>query len=496
MSRRREIVWLAAILALALGIRLYLLFTTPNIESSEHEGYSKINLMLQWLRSPFPFPNPHYGPLHAVLLRLPYALTGEPVFGARVLTLIFGMLLFWPAYRLVRRHGGPPAALSSLFVLVWLYPLTVDSVVTVAEAPFVFFTLLAIDLTDDLGATPQRRWGKLLGAGLAAAAASALRFEGWPLLAVYPLWLLGRRRWHEALVMLVILAPAPLAHMHECMRITSPEVTGDPAAVSDPLCFLRVSAEVSMIHAAERPLTERLMLLPLALGKTLGWAGLLAGLLGAGLAAARRKLLLPLFCLIVMIALQEKKTLEATLDPTLLRYLALPATLLALFVAWPAWPSPKKTGNRAKAMTALAIGLAAVAALFTELNTVREQRYLEPDRPVFAMVQRLKAEIGDNERLLTGDEYHPIVVVESGVPHEQVRRSVDLPADDLAALAEAFRQQRFTLLLLDRQEPEFIAALGLPENAAAEEASIFGLGYRHLWSQDRWSVYRLIEDGS
>lgn len=494
MSRRSETIWLTAIVALALGVRLYFLCTAPNLLSSEHEGYSKINLMLQWLRSPFPFPNPHYGPLHTLLLWLPYALTGEPVFGARLLTLLFGMLLLLPTYRLVRRHGGPTAALGSLFVLAWLYPLTVGSVVTLAEIPFVCFTLLAIDLLDDLTGTPHRRWGRLIGAGLAAAAASALRFEGWPLLAVYPVWLLAHRRWREALVLILILAPVPLAHTHECLRITSPEVTGDPAAVRDPFCFLRVSASASMIHAADRPLSERLLLLPTALGRTLGWAGLLAGLFGAVFAAAKRRLLLPLICLALLLALQGKKTVDATLDPTLLRYLALPATLLALFVAWPARPGANTTGRQAKAMSLLAVGLVAATALLTHLNTMREQRYLEPDQPVFEMVRRLKAEIGDNERLLTGNEYHPIVVVESGVPHERVTRPMDLPVGQPPELAEAFRQHRFTLLILDRQDGEFIAALGLPENAAASEATIFGLPYRHLWSQDRWSVYRLIED--
>ncbi|MDP8221842.1 MAG: glycosyltransferase family 39 protein [Candidatus Lernaella stagnicola] len=477
MSPRAERAMLWAIVAVALAVRLFFLFGAPNVFSAEHEGYSKINLMFQWDQSPLPYPDTNFGPLHTLFLWIPWKLTGHAVWPARLLTLAMGMLLLWPLVRLVRRHAGPEAAGASLFAGAFLYPLSVASVVTLSEVPFVCCTLWAIDLLDDVVAHQRTAWAKLVGAALAAAAAAAFRFEGWPLLVVYVGWLAAHRRFRETLVFGAMVAVFPLMHMAECVRVTG-----------NPFSFLGVSAEVSAIHASEVPLVDRIGLLPHALAATIGWPGLLLGLIGLVAAFTRRKLLLPAVSLVVLLILLEKKAIDATLDPRLLRYMSLSATLLVLFIALPltTWA---RTWRRSTWLVALAL-VAAVVAGFSHANTVAAQRMLGPDRAAFRFVEKLRPELREDDRVLLGNEYHPIIVVESGLPWDRFRRPIyDAHGGiDREQLRRLFEEWKPTLFFYDRSESAFGEALGLPPGVSSTD--IFGVAYARLWSHDRWSVFR------
>ena len=74
MSRKAETILIAALLLFGLGIRLHFFIQSENLFSVEAEAYSKIQLMLQWDASPLPYPDLNFGPLHMILLWLPYLL--------------------------------------------------------------------------------------------------------------------------------------------------------------------------------------------------------------------------------------------------------------------------------------------------------------------------------------------------------------------------------------------------------------------------------------
>ena len=485
MKRRAEILALALILATALGVRLYFLLTGPNALSDEYEGYSKLHLMLQWADRPAHYPDANFGPLHTVLLWLPYRLTGSAVFPGRLLTLLFGMLLFLPAYRLIGRHCGTVAALAGAWLLAWLYPLAAASVVTLAEVPFVFFTLLAIDLLDAFTAEPAGQRSLLFGAALAAAAAAACRFEGWPLLPLYAVYLGGTRRRREVWWFAAALAVFPLAHMFVSYR-----------EHGDPLGFLKISAAVTAINAARVPLADRVWLLPDALKATIGLPGLALGAVGALAALWRRKMILPLAVLIVQFALLEKKGIDASLDPTLLRYTTLLGALLALFVGvLPASGRWSTDRNRRLAVAAVFV-LTSWAAWATQQNAWRESQRLTQSFEVFELTARLRAELRPDDRVLLGDEYHPVIVVDSHRSWRCFRRLVadgagrEVPPQislaDVAAWAP-------TAILLDRTETKFQNALGIGDEP---EINLGGRPYRRLWQIRRWSFFRLAEGGT
>ena len=463
---------------------LAMLATTPNFLSAEHEAYSKINLMLQWEQSPLPYPDTNFGPLHTILLWLPHRLLGSTVLGGRLVTLLFGLGLLAPLFRLVHRHAGFAPAAGSLALAAWLYPLSVGSVVTLAEVPFVCCALLAIDLLDDLTRQPRASWGRLVGAAAAATAAAALRFEGWPLLALLAVFLLVARRWREAAAFAALTAIFPLVHMYVCW-----EVTGNPVS------FLNVSADVSAVHAAQVPAIDRIWLLPQALGRTIGWPGLALAAIGAVLALVERKLLLPLVALALMLTLLEVKTIDASLDPTLLRYLSLIVALLALFVAVPVERLARRGGRQRVVALVLALAIGATTAGFSHANAMHQRLVLEPDREAYRFVARVRSELSPSDRVLLGSEYHPLIVVESGLGWEHFRRPTYDPNGriDPAEMAALFASWRPTLVFQDHAETGFATALGLTD---AAEVSLFGTLYRRVWREGRWSVFRREEGPS
>lgn len=480
MSRRLEIGLLIAILVFAFGLRLFYFSQTPNLLSAENEGFSKIHLMLQWDQSPLPYPDTNFGPLHTILLWIPYKLTGQTVLPNRIMTLLFGMLMFWPLYRLVRRRFGPPEALASAALLAGLYPLSVASVVTLSEVPFVFFILLGLDLIDELTLRPTIRWSRLVGGALAINAACALRFEAWALLPIIGLYVLIRRGWKEGLIFNALLAMFPLVHMYFCWRI-----------IGHPLSFLQVSAEVTAINTARKAPSFRAVMLLLSLGKTIGWPGLVLSVAGLVWSLRLRRLVLPALCALAMLAVLEYKSLQATIELDLLRYLALAVGLLALYVGVAAAALLRAVKLSAVPVLAATLILAAVSTGFSYAKASWEIRLLEPTQEVFEMLEKLKPELQPDDRILLGSEYHPVIVVESGLGYDHFRLPHYLDGVRVAPeeIQDIFRNWRPTVILADVNEPMFSQDLQLPDGG---EKIIEDNVYRFRWKVRRWQCWRLI----
>jgi len=129
------------------------------------------------------------------------------------------------------------------------------------------------------------------------------------------------------------------------------------------------------------------------------------------------------------------------------------------------------------------------------VNTVQAQRQLAPDRAAFRFIERLRTELRPTDRILLGNEYHPIIVVESGLAWERFHRpTYDVQGRiDAAQIERLITQWQPTLICFDRSEMELGRALSL---ADADEQVVFGRPYRLLWREDRWTVFRFAGDGS
>jgi hypothetical protein len=209
-------------------------------------------------------------------------------------------------------------------------------------------------------------------------------------------------------------------------------------------------------------------------------------------ALARRRAVLVVVCFWFAVAMIAKKSLDGTLDPRLLRYLALPATFVAMFVVvgvWSAIPEGRRARGWAMAVVLL---VAAMVAAFTNANWLRAQREFQPNWDVFEMLDRLRPLLRPTDRILLGNEYHPVIVVESGLDWAQFRRPTYNAAGQLdpTEIAQIVRDWTPTVLLVDRQEEGFVFGLGLTDQTGLLVAE---RTYRLVLKYARWSVFRLAE---
>lgn len=481
MNRRAYFLLLVLIAAMAIGVRVYFFRASPNLFSAECEDYSKIHLMLQWVQSPLWYPDTNFGPLHNVLSWATYSLTGSLVIGNRLMTLFFGLLLFVPVYRLTRRRLGEVEALGATAFYAWLFPLSLASVTTIAEVPFVCFVLIGLDLLDDLEQRVSTSWVRLVGAAVAFNAACAMRFEAWALLPVLALYVLWRRGWKEAIVFGLLLMPFPLVHMFESWK-----------RAGDPLRFLSISAQVTALNTARKPWLDRVFALPVAFGRTIGWVGLVLGAAGAVWAARGRHLLAPILCLLLLVGVSEYKSAGGTIEFDLLRYTTLMNALLALFVGVPVVRVVRWRTDQPRLGVLATFVVVGVAAGLSHANGLREVRLLEPTREAFHLLSRLRPELKPDDRILIGSEYHPLIVVSSGLRWSNFYRPAytDGTQVNQEEIARTFIQWRPTIILADRTEPLFTDVLKLPNEG---EVDLYGRRYRIDWREARWNVWRLVE---
>jgi hypothetical protein len=169
-----------------------------------------------------------FGPLHLTLMRPFLALADSAPWSSRVLSLLAGLLTFFPFLRLAHRLVGSPGADLAGFALA-LSPLHVQLSITAAsEALFLLLVVLAIDRL--LVAMDGNRARTFAGAGIWASLAAVTRYDAWLLWPAVALaaWLLATPASRAAqarglAIFLAVTAVLPLGWL-----AWSAAVAGDP----------------------------------------------------------------------------------------------------------------------------------------------------------------------------------------------------------------------------------------------------------------------------
>lgn len=217
------------ILGLALAVRLALF---PFADNKQGDAPMRALIAQRLNTEPGAAGDPRtycqFGPLHLTLMRPFLALADSAPWSSRLLSLLAGLLTFFPFLRLADRLAGAPGADLAGFALA-LSPLHVQLSITAAsEALFLLLVLLAIDRL--LAALDD---GRLLGfarAGIWASLAAVTRYDAWllwPAVAVAA-WLLaapGARgaRTRGLAIFLAVTGALPLGWL-----AWSAAVAGDP----------------------------------------------------------------------------------------------------------------------------------------------------------------------------------------------------------------------------------------------------------------------------
>jgi hypothetical protein len=269
-TRRRDVLVLLAVAALALAVRLAVL---PFATTDGSNPAARVWIAWRWLDDPGVITHGVWGPLHFYLIGAVLALTNDPVTAPILLHVLFGVGSAVLLYIFVRiEFTGPNSALLAALAFA-VYPVGLSNSVSVrAEAPFVFFVLASMVL---LALARTRAPVTVLAgaAGLMLTMASMLRYEAWlltPLLALL-LW----PRIVPTLVFLSVASVFPVFWMIGNMLAYGDPLYGVSYAQSWELESMgraalslseRLRAAIGFLFNAARGLTPFLALLALAGG--------------------------------------------------------------------------------------------------------------------------------------------------------------------------------------------------------------------------------------
>lgn len=166
LQRHRRRLALAAVLALASGLRFHRL----GFKSLWYDEAWSVTLALKGLREAWhEMGGQIYPPLHQFLLHFWVSAFGPTEAAARSLSAVFGVMAVWAAYRVVKRMAGPGTALTTA-LLVAVEPFHVEfSQEARGYTLLVLLSLLSFDFL--LQWFERKRWpaglGYVLATGLA-----------------------------------------------------------------------------------------------------------------------------------------------------------------------------------------------------------------------------------------------------------------------------------------------------------------------------------------
>ncbi len=476
MKLKKHTIIFASLVALGAAVRIAALFVLPNLLSMEGESYSKLHLFLQWVASPLPYPDTNFGPMHMVLLWIPWKLAGSLILGNRILSLIFSVALFWPVYLLVRRTSGEVAALSAAALLA-LAALPVGlGVVTLAEGPYLFFFAAGLmffaKIIDEKSKADNRT---LIYFALLMSAALALRFESWMFLPIWPALIWRRRGIKMALTAAALLSVFPLIHMYMCWKI-----------VGHPLKFLIQSAQITAINEQAVPLTLRAAEWVKTLVAVDGVVMLAVGVAGVayGLARGPSRLVAALFLWHFVIA--EAQAMRAALAPELYRYGALLVLLLILPAArLIADVSDRLSGRKPAALVAILLSLIISATTLPYLQQIKQDTDLS--LVPYLAAEALQKNLTESDRVFMGNESHPLLVVESGLSWGNFALPFypDGVRADPAHCEKIFREWKPTKILVYKYDPTFREILRIE---SCEKTEVFGKVFRPVFEHDPWCL--------
>jgi len=248
--------WILIAFAFFAAVRIAVFVTSDNGIDMHHNAYDRSVFVLGFEGFRY-IHDPAYGPAHFTFLALMKMLvTGDPVLGPRVLSLLAGLACFPLLYFLTRRLFGDQAAFWACAFLIFAplhARLTAISLEVTLYMAFVLGAMLLFERGFSEG-TPYRQSAALSGFMLSLACAT--RFESWLLV---PLFLLigASRDLKKTIAMASLGVILPIFMLANNAR-----------EYGDPLYFLKVSSKVASLHMMQYSLYERLIAWP----KILFWA--------------------------------------------------------------------------------------------------------------------------------------------------------------------------------------------------------------------------------
>jgi len=264
-----------AVFVAVIAVRVWVFAVSDNGIDGHHNAFDRPLFVEEWVQRGGWDPDPAYAPVHFYLLAALRVVTTNLDLAPQLLSLLCGLLAFWPLIVLARRWFGAEAAWWTGLAYA-VFPLGVRvSALSLEVAPYLLFLALAFERLSKAWEGRRTNLGAALAGAFFLAVACATRFDGWtilPVVAVYAIWKDRRGGW---LVAAVACSFPPLWMLHHWL------------IYHDPLHFLTISGGISAVHMAKVNLWDRLLAWPRILLFTTG--PLLVAAAAVGAVSIRRR---------------------------------------------------------------------------------------------------------------------------------------------------------------------------------------------------------------
>lgn len=179
----------------------------PFADNYKADAVSRIMIAQNWLAHPHIITSGVWPPLHFYLLALFRRLGHDPWLTSVMLSVVLGSLAVIPIVKFVRIEFDSRRVALLAGILFMLYPLGFQlSLLSMSEVPFIFFLWLSIWLLGEYEARGHRLL-YLVAAALVLNAASAIRYESWPLTLLLAVLLIKNKKHALLFVCMGLLFP-------------------------------------------------------------------------------------------------------------------------------------------------------------------------------------------------------------------------------------------------------------------------------------------------
>ena len=174
----KEKIFLIVVAVLALIIRLVVFIQGGNHAA---DGMYRTILAINWLKAPYFITGDLWPPLHLYMTAFATAIFGNPFVSTRLVSLIFGVLIIFPYYYLVKLlfDNDKRIAMISTLILAFLSIHVQYSTYSMSEVPFAFFLITSLFFFFRFKRDDAKGLANLIISAIFLNAASMTRYEAW-----------------------------------------------------------------------------------------------------------------------------------------------------------------------------------------------------------------------------------------------------------------------------------------------------------------------------
>jgi len=208
-SETRQILLLMAI---GLLVRLLIL---PFSQTIDADAVTRIFMAYNWLKDPELITSAVWLPLHLYSNAAAIWLSGDLVFGPKLMNILFAIATVPPLYKFVKNEFNSEGAFWVTLTYLFVPIVIRNSLQALSGIPYAFFIVSAMYFLSQGRKTQQQiKYGIL--AGLAITLAGGFRYEAWLLIAVFTAVLFFQKQWKMMIAFMIFSMIVPGFWMVGC----------------------------------------------------------------------------------------------------------------------------------------------------------------------------------------------------------------------------------------------------------------------------------------